>query len=114
METLAKQIEERMHGVWKHCLIYEKDLERIWPINEKDQKEKIVQFATKYGFHLRFYGKGMGAIFDQISFMIFSAHTATLPRARVPSLLLSTALSTGEAFCNSHGFKLQCKPTETH
>src|SRR5215475_14330531 len=39
METLAKQIEERMHGVWKHCLIYEQDLERIWPINEEDQKK---------------------------------------------------------------------------
>jgi len=65
MEMLAKQIEQRMHGVWKHCLIYEKDLERIWPINEKDRKEKIAQFATKYGFHLRFYGKGMGAIFEK-------------------------------------------------
>ena len=65
MEMLAKQIEERMHGVWKHCLIYEKDLERVWPINEKDRKEKIAQFATKYGFHLRFYGKGMGAIFEK-------------------------------------------------
>ena len=65
MEMLAKQIEERMHGVWKHCLIYEKDLERIWPINENDRKEKIAQFATKYGFHLRFYGKGMGAIFEK-------------------------------------------------
>ena len=65
METLAKQIEERMHGVWKHCLIYEKDLERIWPINEKDRKEKIAQFAMKYGFYLRFYGKVMGAIFEK-------------------------------------------------
>ena len=46
-------------------MIYEKDLERIWPINEKDRKEKIAQFATKYGFHLRFYGKGMGAIFEK-------------------------------------------------
>jgi hypothetical protein len=65
MEMLAKQIEQRMHGVWKHCLIYEKDLERIWPINEKDRKEKIAQFAAKYGFHLKFYGKGMGAIFEK-------------------------------------------------
>src|SRR5215510_5350845 len=65
METLAKQIEERMNGVWKHCMIYEKDLERIWAINEKDRKEKIAQFATNYGFHLRFYGKGMGAIFEK-------------------------------------------------
>ena len=46
-------------------MIYEKDLERIWPISEKDRKEKIAQFATKYGFHLRFYGKGMGAIFEK-------------------------------------------------
>ena len=65
METLAKQIEGRMQGVWKHCLIYEKDLERIWPINEEDRKGKIAQFAKKYGFRLRFYGKGMGAIFDK-------------------------------------------------
>ena len=46
-------------------MIYEKDLERIWPINEKDRKEKIAQFAAKYGFHLKFYGKGMGAIFEK-------------------------------------------------
>ena len=65
METLAKQIERGMHGEWKHCLIRDKDLERIWPINEKDREEKIAQFAKKYGFRLRFYRKRMGAIFDK-------------------------------------------------
>ena len=65
METLAKQIEERMHGVWKHSMIRDADLERIWPINEEDREEKIAQFAKQYGFRLRFYAKGMCAIFDK-------------------------------------------------
>jgi hypothetical protein len=67
MEALAKQIEERMHGIWKHCMIRDTDLERIWPIHELDREEKIAQFATKYGFRLRFYEKGMCAIFDKWS-----------------------------------------------
>jgi hypothetical protein len=65
METLAKQIEDGMHGEWKHCAIYERDLERLWPLNEKDREAKIAQFATQYGFRLRFYSKGMCAIFDK-------------------------------------------------
>ena len=63
METLAKQIEERMHGDWS--MIREDHLERIWPINEEDREEKIAQFAKKYGFRLRFYQKGICAIFDK-------------------------------------------------
>jgi hypothetical protein len=65
MDMLAKEIERRMHGVWKHCKIDEKDLQRIWAINEQDREEKIAQFAKKYGFRLRFYQKGMCAIFDK-------------------------------------------------
>jgi hypothetical protein len=65
METLAKQIEHGMHGEWKHCAIYERDLERLWPLNEKDREAKIAQFARKYGFRLRFYSQGMCAIFDK-------------------------------------------------
>ena len=65
METLAKQIERGMHGVWKHCMFRDDHLERIWPINEQDREEKIAQFAKKYGFRLRFYQKGMCAIFDK-------------------------------------------------
>jgi hypothetical protein len=37
MEALARQIERQMHAKsWTHCAIYERDLERIWPLNEKD------------------------------------------------------------------------------
>jgi hypothetical protein len=65
METLAREIERQMHGQWKHCTIYEKDLQRLWPAHEKDRETKIAQFAKKYGFRLRFYGKGLCAIFDK-------------------------------------------------
>jgi hypothetical protein len=65
METLAKQIEERMHGDWS--MIRDEDLERFWPINEEDREEKIAQFAKRYGFRLRVYLKGICAIFDKWS-----------------------------------------------
>jgi hypothetical protein len=65
LETLAKQIERRIHGEWRACIIDDKDLERLWPIDEKDREEKITQFANKYGFRLRFYQKGLCAIFDK-------------------------------------------------
>jgi len=58
METLAKQIGERMHGDWS--MIREDQLERIWPINEEDREEKIA-----HGFRLRLYLKGNCAIFDR-------------------------------------------------
>jgi len=63
METLAKQIEQRMHGDWS--MIHDEDLERVWPIDEEDREEKIAQFANEYGFRLRFYQKGLCAIFDK-------------------------------------------------
>jgi len=63
---MAREIERQMHGrQWKHCAIYEKDLERLWPVDEKDRETKIAQFAKKYGFRLRFYSKGLCAIFDK-------------------------------------------------
>jgi hypothetical protein len=66
MEALARQIERQMHGEsWKHCAIYDRDLERIWPLNEKEREAKIAEFAKQYGFRLRFYQKGMCAIFDK-------------------------------------------------
>ena len=65
METLAKQIERQMKGQWRHCMIYEKDLEPIWPRHEEDREKKIAEFATKYGFRLRLYRKGLGAMFDK-------------------------------------------------
>jgi len=63
METLAKQIEERMNGEWS--MIRDEDLGRIWPINDEDREEKIAQFAKKYGFCLRLYVEGTCAIFEK-------------------------------------------------
>jgi hypothetical protein len=63
METLAKQIEQRMHGDWS--MIHDENLERVWPIDEEDREEEIAQFANKYGFRLRFYQKGLRGIFDK-------------------------------------------------
>ena len=66
METLVRQIEQGMHGKeWRHSAIYERDLERFWPLNETDREAKIAQFARQYGFRLRFYSKGNVAIFDK-------------------------------------------------
>jgi hypothetical protein len=34
-------------------------------MHQKDRETKIAQFAKQYGFRLRFYGKGLCAIFDK-------------------------------------------------
>jgi hypothetical protein len=41
-----------------HCAIYEKELQRVWPIDAKDRKEKIAQFAKHHGFCLAYYRHG--------------------------------------------------------
>ena len=48
-----------------HCAVYEDELKRFWPLNEKDREAKIAHFAKEYGFRLRFYKKGLCAIFDK-------------------------------------------------
>jgi len=65
MQQLAKLIESRMQGQWKHAAVHESDLQRIWPLNDQDRERKIAEFAAEYGFRLRFYTKGMCAIFDK-------------------------------------------------
>jgi hypothetical protein len=66
MEALADRIERELQiGEWKHCAIYENELEWFWPLDEKDREAKIAEFAKKYGFRLRFYHKGLCAIFDK-------------------------------------------------
>ncbi len=66
MKTLASQIDRELRvGEWKHCVVYERELRRLWPVNEKNREAKITQFAKKYGFRLRFYSEGMCAIFDK-------------------------------------------------
>jgi hypothetical protein len=66
LKTLASRIERQLQtGEWMHCAIYEDELQRFWPLNEKDREAKIAQFAKKYGFRLRLYSKGLCAIFDK-------------------------------------------------
>jgi len=66
MKRLAGRIEyELREREQPHCAIYEDELERIWPLNEKDREAKIAEFAKKYGFRLRHYKKGLCAIFDK-------------------------------------------------
>jgi len=65
MEILAEQIKRQLeiqNGI-HHCPIWEEELQRIWPLDEKDRERKIAEFAREYGFHLNFYKQGLCAIF---------------------------------------------------
>jgi hypothetical protein len=58
MKTLAKRIARDLkNGQWKHCAVYEDELKRVWPLDQKDREAKIAQFAKEYGFRLRDYKK---------------------------------------------------------
>jgi hypothetical protein len=40
-------------------------LQRLWPLNLKERQAKIAQFAKEHGFRLRFYHKGLCAVFGE-------------------------------------------------
>jgi hypothetical protein len=71
--TLAKQMEHAMHRAGEdcflyqneHCALFERDLEYISPRNDNDRKKKLTEFAARYGFRLRFYRRGLFAIFGK-------------------------------------------------
>jgi len=66
MKTLARQIKRELNlRAHKHCAVYEHELQRLWPLNLKEREAKIAQFAKEHGFRLRFYRKGLRAIFDE-------------------------------------------------
>jgi hypothetical protein len=46
-----------------HCAVYEKELQRVWPITEENRKAKIAEFAKKHGFQLGYYKQGHCATF---------------------------------------------------
>jgi hypothetical protein len=70
MRTLANHIQhELQRGEWAHCGIYENELQVFSPINQKDRKKRIAEFAKKHGFRLRFYKEGLCAIFDRPGLM---------------------------------------------
>jgi len=50
-----------------HCAVYEKELQRVWPITEENRRAKIAAFAKKRGFRLAYYKQGLCAIFVENS-----------------------------------------------
>jgi len=68
MKILANRIKRRLEGQvgrWEHCAIYENELQRLWPLDEKNRKAKIAAFAKEYGFRLSVYRPGLCAIFEE-------------------------------------------------
>jgi hypothetical protein len=66
VKVIAKRIARDLkNGQWEHCAVYEDELKRVWPLDQKDREAKIAQFAKEYGFRLRHYKKGLCAIFDK-------------------------------------------------
>jgi hypothetical protein len=68
MKTLAERIRRELESETAHighCAIYEPDLQRLWPIDEVNRKQKIALFANEYGFKLSFYKRGLCAIFER-------------------------------------------------
>jgi len=68
MKILARRIKDELKvqtGARRYCAIYEDELQRIWPLNEKNRKAKITQFAKEYGFRLSVYKPGLCAIFEE-------------------------------------------------
>jgi hypothetical protein len=66
VETLANHIaHELQHGLWPCCAVYEDELQRLWPLDAPYREVQIAEFALGYGFRLRFYQKGLCAIFDK-------------------------------------------------
>jgi hypothetical protein len=41
-----------------HRAVYEKELQRVWPITEENRKAKIAEFAKNHGFRLAYYKQG--------------------------------------------------------
>jgi hypothetical protein len=78
MSTLAAQIHRELE-CGERCAVYEFELIRIWPLNEKNREAKIVQFAKEHGFRVRFYRMGWCAIFDRqpVESAATSARTST-------------------------------------
>src|SRR5262245_578738 len=94
LATLANQMERAMHRAGRDCLLYrnehcalfENELGYISSVNDTDRKKKLIAFAAQYGFCLRFYRKGLFAIFGKrLPSIANGACVFGLPAARTAS-----------------------------
>ena len=68
MRTLAAQIRRELRESAQpipHCAIYEEELQRLWPSELQNREAEIEKFARQHGFNLRFYKRGLCAIFQE-------------------------------------------------
>ena len=70
MKILAGLIKRQLQlepNDLRHCAIYEQELQRVWPITEKNRKAKVERFAKEHGFRSAYYKQGLCAMFEQAS-----------------------------------------------
>ena len=68
MRTLAARIRRELRETAQpipHCAIYEDELQRLWPLELQNREAEIERFAKQHGFKLRFYKRGLSAIFQE-------------------------------------------------
>jgi hypothetical protein len=81
MKTLAEHIRLELElKTRRHCAIYEDELQRKWPLDEKDREKKIAKFARLYGFHLSFYRQELCAIFIKESREVWKKSRGAKPK----------------------------------
>lgn len=65
MNVLTDHIRTRL-AVRKFCMVFEKDLNRVWPrekIAPKDRKRQIMDFARKNSWEATIYDPGIRVCF---------------------------------------------------
>ena len=68
MQTPAARIRRELREsaqLIPYCAIYEEDLQRFWPLELRNREAEIERFAKQHGFKLRFYKRGLSAIFQE-------------------------------------------------
>jgi len=68
MRTLAARIGascEKPLSRSPTVLFTKEDLQRFWPLELRNREAEIERFAKQHGFKLRFYKRGLCAIFQE-------------------------------------------------
>jgi hypothetical protein len=68
MRTLVARIRRELRKSAlpiPYCAIYEEELQRFFPSELKNREAEIEKFAKQHGFKLRFYKRGLCAIFQE-------------------------------------------------